>query len=195
MELSEAYWEGRYREGSTRWNIGSISTPLQAYFDQLDDRSLKILIPGAGYGHEAEYLHRNGFQHVTVVDLSETALQHFKKRVTDFPKQHILHADFFDLTASYDLIIEQTFFCALPPSMRGAYVEKVYELLVPKGILVGLLFNFPLTEEGPPFGGSISEYQNHFRPYFNLHTLTPAYNSIPQRQGNELFIRFSKKEP
>jgi hypothetical protein len=44
-------------------------------------------------------------------------------------------------------------------------------LLNPKGKLVGLLFDFPLTTEGPPFGGSTSEYLNLFSDKFNIKTL------------------------
>jgi len=66
-------------------------------------------------------------------------------------------------------------------------------LLSPKGKLVGLLFQFPLTESGPPFGGSKEEYLNLFSPYFEIKTLDVAYNSIKPRQGNELFFIFTKK--
>ena len=36
---------------------------------------------------------------------------------------------FFEHNKKYDLILEQTFFCALNPALRRAYVAKVYELL------------------------------------------------------------------
>lgn len=193
MDLSESYWEDRYLEGSTRWDLGAISPPIKAYIDQLEDRSISILIPGAGFGHEAEYLHHQGFSNVTVVDVSETALTQFQMRVPSFPKSHILKTDFFKLNTSYDLILEQTFFCALSPSQRLAYVKKTHELLNNKGKLVGLLFNFPLTADGPPFGGNRAEYAALFGAYYELKVLASAYNSIPPRQGNELFIRFAKK--
>ena len=93
----------------------------------------------------------------------------------------------------YDLIIEQTFFCALNPSLRDKYVEKMHELLNPKGKLIGLLFQFPLTEEGPPFGGSENEYIKLFSNNFKIRTLETAYNSIKPREGRELFFIFEKK--
>ena len=39
------------------------------------------------------------------------------------------------------LILEQTFFCAITPSLRLNYVMKVYRLVTDGGSLVGLLFN------------------------------------------------------
>lgn len=191
--LNEPYWENRYKNKDTKWDIGYVSTPLKTYFDQLTNKSLKILIPGGGNSYEAEYLHNNGFTEVYVVDVSETALQNFKKRVPTFSSEKLLHQDFFKLEETFDLIIEQTFFCALNPSLRDEYVSKMHQLLKPKGKLVGLLFNFPLTEDGPPFGGSETEYKKRFSPFFKIKIMETAHNSIPERKGNELFVMLQKK--
>ncbi|RFN59104.1 methyltransferase domain-containing protein [Marixanthomonas ophiurae] len=192
--LNEPYWDNRYKNKDTKWDIGYVSTPLKTYFDQLtDNKNLKILIPGGGNSYEAEYLHEQGFAEVYVVDVSETALQNFKKRVPTFPSEKLLHQDFFKLEETFDLIIEQTFFCALDPSLRNEYVAKMHQLLKPKGKLIGLLFNFPLTKDGPPFGGSKTEYKKRFAPFFEIKVMETAYNSIPQRQGNELFVILQKK--
>jgi hypothetical protein len=66
-------------------------------------------------------------------------------------------------------------------------------LLHDNGKLVGLLFDFPLTEEGPPFGGSKNEYKALFEPYFSIKTLEKAYNSIKPRENKELFLIAIKK--
>ncbi|MAO09120.1 MAG: SAM-dependent methyltransferase [Alteromonas sp.] len=193
MEFDETYWDNRYKNGTTGWDIGHISTPLKTYFDQLEDRSLQILIPGGGNSYEAQYLFEKGFQNVFVLDLSETALSNIQKRMPSFPKEQLIHQNFFDFEGSFDLIIEQTFFCALHPSLRKAYAEKMHQLLQPNGKLVGLLFDFPLTEEGPPFGGSLQEYDSYFSPLFKIDLLERAYNSIPPRAGKELFLKLLKK--
>lgn len=191
--FDEFYWNKRYEDKNMGWDIGHLSTPLKEYFDQLANKDLKILIPGGGNSYEAEYLHKNGFTNVYVVDISEIALQNFKKRVKKFPSEKILHANFFKIQDQFDLIIEQTFFCALEPSLRDEYVSKMHQLLKPDGKLVGLLFNFPLTENGPPFGGSETEYKKRFAPFFNMKVMETAYNSIPERAGNELFVILQKK--
>jgi hypothetical protein len=69
----------------------------------------------------------------------------------------------------------------------------MFNLLSEKGKISGLLFNFPLTEEGPPFGGSIDEYVHLFSEKFTLKTLAPAFNSIKPRANKELFFTFEKK--
>jgi len=193
MNLYETYWNHKYLQGDTGWDIGRISTPLKQYIDQLTNKDLKILIPGGGNSYEAEYLYKNGFKNVFVADISKAALQNIELRVPDFPKDHLLHGDFFDLEDTFDLIIEQTFFCAINPSLRTQYVLKTNQLLKEKGKLVGLLFNIPLNTDCPPYGGSKDEYQRYFEPYFSIEIMETAHNSIDQRAGNELFIKLIKK--
>src|SRR5699024_270118 len=180
--------------GKTGWNIGYVSTPIKEYINQLENKDLKILIPGSGNSYEAEYLYQQGFSNVFVADISKYPLENFQKRLPDFPKNQLLHLDFFKIQQKFDLIIQQTFFCALPPKLREKYVEKMADLLNPNGKLIGLLFDFPFHEnEGPPFGGSKEEYKNLFADKFTIEIMETAYNSIKPRKNRELFIKMIKK--
>lgn len=192
MELDKAFWEERYKNQSTGWDIGAISEPLKVYIDSLEDPSISIMIPGAGNSYEAEYLYQKGFTNVDVIDIAAAPLKNFQSRVPDFPKENLIQTNFFEWTNTYDLILEQTFFCALDPVLRSAYAKKMSQLLNPNGKLAGVLFDFPLTETGPPFGGSREEYLSYFEPYFKIKKLESCYNSISPRAGNELFIIFEK---
>ena len=156
-------------------------------------KNLKILIPGGGNSYEAEYLFNKGFTNVFVIDISSIPLDNFSKRVPSFPKENLLHLDFFKFEETYDLILEQTFFCAQDPSLREKYISKMNDLLKSNGKLVGVLFNIPLNDDKPPFGGNEKEYRSLFEAKFIIDTMEPAYNSIPQRTGNELFINLIKK--
>lgn len=192
IKLDKAFWEGRYEAGNTGWDIGSVSTPLKAYFDQLTDKELAILIPGGGRSYEAEYLHRQGFRNVHVVDLAGEPFAALLDRCPDFPRAHLHQGDFFKHAGRYDRIIEQTFFCALDPSLRMGYVQYMHELLAPGGKLVGVLFDDPLFTEHPPFGGNREEYLRLFSEVFKDLSLAPCYNSIKPRSGRELWIRAVK---
>jgi hypothetical protein len=106
----------------------------------------------------------------------------------------LLQARGFKVTLQkFDLILEQTFFCAIPPSMRVDYVSKMNDVLHSKGKIAGLLFDFPLTQEGPPYGGSKEEYLSLFSEKFTIKTIERAHNSIKPRQNKELFFIFEKK--
>lgn len=191
--MNEQFWSQRYKNNQTGWDIGEISNPLKQYIDQLDNKRLKILIPGAGNSYEAEYLFNNGFTNVTICDIAKEPLENLKKRIPQFPENKIIHKSFFELDDSFDLILEQTFFCAIPVEKRPEYAKKSFELLSEKGKIAGVFFDFELKPDGPPFGGSKEEYLTYFSSYFNIDILERCYNSIKPRQGNELFFKFIKK--
>ena len=159
----------------------------------MEDKKLRILIPGCGNSYEAEYLFNNGFKNIFVVDYSEKALSNFKKRVPDFPSENLLCIDFFDLNMELDVIIEQTFFCAIDKQKRGEYALKMNNLLSEKGKLVGLLFDVPMSEDHPPFGGNKEEYKSYFKEGFNFKTFEKSHNSIKERSGRELFMILERK--
>jgi SAM-dependent methyltransferase len=187
--LSKDYWNKRYVENAKGWDIGKVSTPLKVYIDQLTNKSASILIPGGGNGHEALYLYENGFTNITIVDISPIAIASLDKI---FAQKGIINiqlicCDFFEIKEAYNLILEQTFFCAIDPKLREAYVKKMSELLHDDGKLVGLLFDTDF-KVSPPFGGNLKEYQKQFAQHFNFIKMEPCYNSIAPRAGNELFF-------
>jgi methyl halide transferase len=189
--LSKDYWNNRYETEQTGWDLKTISPPLKTYIDQLTDKNLRILMPGCGSGYEAQYLAEQGFQNVTVIDIAPLAVEIMKKNLADYQQVKVIEGDFFAHTDEYDLILEQTFFCAIDPSLRPKYVQKMSELLAENGKLVGLLFEVQFPKN-PPFGGSKEEYENLFLKKFDIKILEPCYNSAKPRQGSELFFNFSK---
>jgi len=189
--MSKEFWENRWMNKNIGWDIGVVSPPIKCYIDQVSDKSLRILIPGCGNGYEAEYLFNEGFENVFIVEISESAIVSFKARCPYFPVEHIIHSDFFQIKGQYDLIIEQTFFCALDPIYRNNYVEQMTILLKPGGKLIGLLFNNYFSG-GPPFGGDIELYESIFSKRFRIDIMETAYNSIVPRKGAELFIKMIK---
>jgi len=193
MELNKEYWKNRYQNNHTPWDVGTITPPIKAYIDQLTNKDLRILVPGAGNGHEFEYLYQQGFKNIYALDIAEEPLLNLQKQLPLLNKEQLILQDFFTLEDQFDLILEQTFFCALPPKLRPLYVTKTKELLGEHGKLVGVLFDFPLTTDGPPFGGDASMYQALFAPHFEIKTMEPCYNSIKPRKDRELFIHFNKK--
>lgn len=194
----DRYWSTRYQEAQTGWDIGAPSLPLKTYVNQLTNKALRILIPGAGNAYEAEYLWANGFKNVVVLDISDIPLRHLTERMPDFPSNQLIHGNFFEHGGQYDLILEQTFFCSFPPtpSHRVLYAQTMGNLLTVKGKLVGLWFDMPLIEgnmDKRPFGGTKAEYLTYLSPFFDVKTFETCHNSIKPRAGQELFGIFQKK--
>ncbi len=196
MDTEEHYWTQRYQEERTGWDVGYPSTPLKAYIDQVADKDLDILIPGAGNAYEAAYLWQQGFKNVYVLDISPNPLNAFHKRNPDFPTSQLLCTNFFKHQGQYDLILEQTFFCSFVPTdeNRLRYVKQMRALLKPEGKLVGVWFDIPLTKdlEKRPFGGDQELYENYLTKRLTKVVFEPCYNSIPPRHGKELFGIFKK---
>jgi len=189
--LSEQFWEEKYLNGQTGWDMGVVSPPLTAFVDQWKSKESSILIPGCGNAYEAVYLARNGFRNVTVVDIAAAPLRNLHEKLDSgkLNTVRLQQTDFFELQGRFDLMLEQTFFCAIDPAMRSQYVHKAAELLSPGGVLAGVLFATHFADEGPPYGGTEQEYRTLFSERFCIDTMAPCHNSHPKRQGNELFIR------
>lgn len=190
--LDQSYWDSQYQAGKTGWDLGLVSPPIKKYFDEVGDKNLSILIPGGGNSYEAEYLLQQGFTNITVVDIAPSLVEKLKEKFQNHSGIKVLLGDFFEHQGAYDLIVEQTFFCALPPKMRPQYVLKMHQLLKQDALLVGLLFNRTF-EKGPPFGGSINEYENLFSPYFHIQFMDTALNSAAPRALTELWIELKKR--
>ncbi len=193
LKLDAEYWDSRWSKAQTQWDIGSAAPAIMQYAATIENKNIAILIPGCGNAHEAEALIALGFSNVTLIDISATLVTQIKEKYKDLRALNIVLGDFFEHQGTYDLILEQTFFCAISPDLRSAYAKKAYQLLQPKGSIVGVLFNRTFEHEGPPFGGNVEEYKNYFGTLFEIKKMETCYNSIAPRAGTEVFINLLKK--
>jgi len=192
-ELDVSFWNERWISGKTGWDIGYASPPVTAYMEQYKNKNAAILIPGCGNAYEAEFLAANGYTNITLLDIAPEAVARLIKKFKASTQIKVLCGDFFLHDGKYDLIIEQTFFCAQVLERRNEYAQKMASLLRDKGQLTGVLFGINFENPGPPFGGDKKEYEKIFKPWFQIRKMEPCYNSIPSRMGSEMFINLVKK--
>lgn len=192
--LDVTFWDTCWKNQFTMWDLKAISPPLKSYIDSISDKNSSILIPGCGNAYEAEYLLVNGFKNVTIIDISPTLVTQLLQRFEVYIGKEltIVCGDFFKHTGHYDIIIEQTFFCALNPKLREAYTIQMHQLLKPTGKLTGLLFDKTFSG-GPPFGGSKTEYLELFKEKFNIKKMDTCKNSAKPRAGTELMFELEPK--
>ncbi|MCB0848824.1 MAG: methyltransferase domain-containing protein [Bacteroidetes bacterium] len=193
-ELDVSFWNQRWISGQTGWDIGYASPPLVKFMEGYPNKDAAILIPGCGNAYEAAHFADNGFSNITLVDISEEAVSRLREKFKHTPQIKIHCEDFFKHQGKYDLILEQTFFCAQVLQRREEYVKKMASLLNKTGKLAGVLFGVSFGESGPPFGGDEKEYRELFSAEFHIDKLEPCYNSIAPRAGSELFFVFTKKQ-
>lgn len=191
-DLGQSFWNDQYIAQTTGWDLGQVSPPLKAYIDQISNKNLKILIPGCGNSYEAEYLLEQGFTHVNLIDIAPELVERLKTKFEANPNINIILGDFFQHEGEYDLILEQTFFCALDPTLRKNYVVKMGSLLKSGGKIAGVLFSKIFEMAGPPFGGTKHEYQELFENNFDFKIFDACHNSFDKRLGSELFIVLTK---
>ena len=189
-------WQRHYDEKDLGWDLGQVAPPFMNLLESNVITPCKTLVPGCGRGHEVVYLAENGFD-VTAVDYSIGAVDYLRQVVQQRKlNSEILHIDFFDLNSThdgiYDLLIEQTFFCAISPNERTFYVTTVARLLKSGGMLAGLFYNTD-KEGGPPFNTTEEDIIKHFSELFEIRDLARAKNSAIQRKDKEFLVILVKK--
>jgi len=187
-EYSREDWQDHYDSNDLGWDLGQVAPPFVELREKGKLPLGKVLVPGCGRGHEVIFLAENGFE-VTGIDFSEGAVTYLgnalKKRNL---KGRVLHQDFFSLDDThdgvYDLVIEQTFFCAISPRQRQDYVLKVSRMLKPGGMLVGLFYHTD-KQGGPPYNTTREDIETHFSEKFEIQELDKTALSSEQRKGKE----------
>lgn len=192
-QLDQTYWNTQYDQQTTGWDIGYASGPLVHIINQLSDKNCRILIPGAGNAYEADYLLENGFTDITIVDIAPIVVTNLQKKYAQHPQIKVICQDFFILNDTFDVILEQTFFCALVPQWRPRYVFQMHRLLRKDGLLTGVLFN-RMFEQGPPFGGHTEAYVDLFGGAFTMQYIEPCTYSIAPRAGAEVLFACTKND-
>ena len=142
------------------------------------------------------------------LDLSETAVLAAEERLRGIAPElspppgaaSFVCGSFFDLptepAAKFDFVYDYTFMCALEPSVRGQWAQKMADLVAPGGLLLTLVFPVCEKEGGPPFKVSLEVYRELLEPVgFECQELEllPPELSHPGRDGTGAFGAFSGK--
>ena len=181
-------WQAHYETGDLKWDLGEVSPPLKRLWEEGTLIPGRMLVPGCGQGHEVLFFARQGFS-VTGVDFAPGAVALLSRRLTGQGLAgRVICADFFALDAShngaYDVILEQTFFCAIHPDDRERYVETVCRLLKTGGLLAGLFYETG-EEGGPPFNTTEEDIRRHFSRNLVIERLEKCDHSVERREGKE----------
>lgn len=196
-EYSKEDWQGHYESNDLGWDLGEVAPPFVQLWQEEKLPVGKVLVPGCGRGHEVVFLAENGFE-VTAIDFSEGAITHLENALKERNlKGRVLHQDFFSLDDShdgvYDLVLEQTFFCAIAPRQRQDYALNVARILKPGGMLVGLFYHTD-KEGGPPYNTTREDIESSFSKNFEIQQLDKTSLSAEQRKDKEWLGILKKKD-
>jgi methyl halide transferase len=130
----------------------------------------RALVPGCGRGYDVTFL-SNESRVVYGLDIVDIAIEAAQARLDSIPDGEVYKpncifqvASFFELPtdepgSKFDFIYDYTFFCALDPSLRLLWAEKMSQLVRPGGVLCTIIFPICEREGGPPFAVSLEIYR------------------------------------
>jgi SAM-dependent methyltransferase len=186
-------WEADYIRKTDGWDLGGATPVFKSLAESGRFKPGRMIVPGAGRGHDAREFARHGFQ-VTAVDFSPYVISEMKRLADPQAPIEILQHDLFalprELDGCFDYMLEYTCFCAIDPKRRTEYADLVERLLKPGGIYIDLAFPLDGRAGGPPFAVSASELLDLFqeRGFELLSRRVPVNSVSPRRGAEELFI-------
>ena len=197
MDVNSAdFWQAKYENNQFPWDLGG-PTPV---FQQLIRESWfvpgKMMVPGAGLGHDARLFAKAGFA-VTAVDFAPEAVAAMHQfNASDTPVT-VLQTDFFHLPEQhmglYDYVLDYTAFCAIDPARRHPYAALIHRLLKPGGMLIMLAFPIGKRPGGPPYVVMPDQIIELFtKHWFNLYHRENHPHSVPERRRHEELLILTK---
>jgi 2-polyprenyl-3-methyl-5-hydroxy-6-metoxy-1,4-benzoquinol methylase len=150
---AKTHWEKVYSTKapeSVSWYRAHLETSLELIERAAESRSSSIIDIGAGESTLVDDLLRRGYRDLTVLDVSQTAIDVTKKRLGSAADQvHWLTGDILEIdlpSHAYDLWHDRAVFHFLTDSdQRAAYIRQVAKAVKPRGHVIVSTFG----PEGP----------------------------------------------
>ncbi len=190
-------WKQCYTERRTPWDLGEAHPELVARLaTEWNGRSGRAYVPGCGRGHDALALARAGWT-VTAVDFVD---------VPDGPRSELgAYGGEFVVAnalthrppgASFDLVLEHTFFCALELRDRFAWGRMVDAVLAPWGRVWIIVWpaDKPIEKGGPPFGFGVEDVTTALGPKFRLVRDESETRPVSARTWKGRWIEFARRD-
>lgn len=192
------WWEQLYQTRFTPWELNAAAPPFQTFLQSpyvLPPG--KMIVPGCGTGNECLLFASYGFE-VTGVDFAPSAVESTASKLNQAgllgSKGFVLQRDFFGMheyDGHFDYVLEHTCFCAIHPSRRRTYALTIRDFLKPGGKFIGLWWLLD-NKGGPPFAVNKSDLLTLFTEFFQVDLAYTPADSVPNRQGQELFTIMSR---
>ena len=228
-EVGPPFWERLYQTGETGWDQGGPSPGLTDFLKEFVGarhaapalQPGRILVPGAGRGHDARALAKAGFG-VTGIDAAESAvrqasalarsdkigplseksrppgsgwrLERKPRRSLKLEQIEFIQADFFDLPSSLRGPYDWIFEHTFFCAFDPALRDRYIETAADLLKPSGRLLGIFFNiqpESGPPFGATRQELIDRFTPRFNL-IFDAVPRSLPNREGKELLMLWER---
>jgi SAM-dependent methyltransferase len=186
------FWTVRYAAGKTPWDFGGVPSALKSFLERSSGPG-RVLVPGCGSGYEIQAFDAAGYD-VSAIDFSPAAV-HQAKRVLGSLAQRVILGDFFTHDFGqrrFDFIYERTFLCSMTPTRWPEYVNRMADLLLPGGKLIGVFLYGQRSPSGPPFPLTEPEAEQLFKKRFELVRSEAITDSLPLFRDMERWQEWRK---
>lgn len=195
------HWENVYETkspGEVSWTQEVPQTSLNFISSFVLNKQVRIIDIGGGDSKLVDHLLEQGFEHITVLDISEKALEKAKSRLGDKAKKvKWIVGDILDFKpeASYDVWHDRaTFHFLTTPDQVSKYLDTV------RNAVTGFVVLGTFSEQGPLkcSGLEVKQYNEQtlksvFDPYFEKVFCVTENQTTPfDTQQNFLFCSFKK---
>ena len=206
-------WSALWQKGLTLWDLGGPTATLLDEFTKastdgrLPSKNARVFVPGCGSGYDVAALAKTSFAPiVTGLDIAPEAIERARSLgLADtvpgtIPGTTLICGDFFTHPLDpFDLVFDYTFFCALPPAMRGRWGERTAALVKPGGRLLTLAFPLAPDEtaldpdaKGPPFPVSEAAYSAALEKHGLVKESGPYRSELSAREA-EMVLWWKKR--
>lgn len=130
------FWENSFQEKQEMWGLNPTNSALLTATMFADKEVKKVLIPGIGYGRNAQAFINKGME-VTGIEISATAIEMAAKHYT--PSVKIYHGSVTDMpfdSHHYDGIFSHALIHLLDKSERAKLISDCYHQLTGGGYMV-----------------------------------------------------------
>jgi SAM-dependent methyltransferase len=186
------FWTVRYATGKTPWDFGGVPWALKSFLERSSVPG-RVLIPGCGSGYEIQAFDAAGYD-VSAIDFSPAAVDQ-AKRVLGSLALRVILGDFFTRDFGqhrFDFIYERTFLCSMTPTRWPEYVNRMADLLLPGGKLIGVFLYGQRSPSGPPFPLTEPEAEQLFKKRFELVQSEAITDSLPLFRDMERWQEWRK---
>ena len=185
------YWDRLYQKENPEWILQNPHPNLANLFKQtkLIPKSGRVLVPGAGYGHDAAYWAKLKYD-VVALDFSQMAYSALLDWAKEYSNFSAMKLDIFELqpenTTPFNVVYESGFFVALHPGKRDEYFEVWLRMLAPNGIVISHFHQLDkASNEGPPHTSTTLEIMARIDGLFDVVEKIPVKKPRPHIAGTE----------
>lgn len=204
--MEHEFWHARWAKNEIGFHQGTVNEYLHDHWSELAGTGTDaVFVPLCGKAHDIWWLHDRGHP-VLGVELSDIACKDFFEEAGEKAQVHpgepftifkqddlqLWCGDFFQLVPDdlkhIRLVYDRAALIALPPEMRGQYVEHLTAILPDATKILLVTFDYDASEmQGPPFNVSDDEVYQLYQDDYDITRVfkqdLPRDNPFVKRKG------------